>query len=249
MAAELVRFDEGDADNTPVSVAGDPRFTGARAVAHQRVQRLFAFERIDEQRDFRRQPQQQLDESRRHRRAAPGDSRCRSRSTPALSCQGLAGPAEARGIVAALSTHRAVFTRTRSTSATLQACATQPRGVNGGSASKISLIVPIAASPRCASNPDRKPRAACLLVGIGPEPGVDERADQPGPHRPLVIGRVARPQIAEIARFVVRLAGRQRAQPDRGQEPLAHRVDHRAPALLVEHRMVERDREDLVRAE
>ena len=34
----------------------------------------------------------------------------------------------------------AVFTQQRSTSATLHACATQPRGVNGGSASKISLI-------------------------------------------------------------------------------------------------------------
>jgi len=53
----------------------------------------------------------------------------------------------------------------RSTSATLQACATQPRDVNGGSASKISLIEPIVASPRCASNPDRKRRAPALSSG------------------------------------------------------------------------------------
>src|SRR6185437_16505596 len=41
----------------------------------------------------------------------------------------------------------------RSTSATLHACATQPRGRNGGSASKISLIDPTHASLRCCSNP------------------------------------------------------------------------------------------------
>ena len=40
----------------------------------------------------------------------------------------------------------AVFTSDRSTSATLHAWATQPRGVYGGSASKISLIDPTHAS-------------------------------------------------------------------------------------------------------
>ena len=64
-----------------------------------------------------------------------------------------------------LQTYRAVLRRQRSTSATLQACATQPRGVKGGSASKISLIEPIAASPRCASNPDRSWRAPALSSG------------------------------------------------------------------------------------
>src|SRR5215510_7190665 len=52
-----------------------------------------------------------------------------------------------------------VFTQHRSTSATLQACATQPRGVNGSSASKISLMEPIQASLRCASKPWRQRRA------------------------------------------------------------------------------------------
>jgi hypothetical protein len=36
-----------------------------------------------------------------------------------------------------------VFTQHRSTSATLQACATQPRGVNGSSTSKLSLMEPM----------------------------------------------------------------------------------------------------------
>jgi|SRR6266853_3675905 len=44
-----------------------------------------------------------------------------------------------------------VLTQHRSTSATLQACATQPRGVNGSSASKISLMEPIQASLTWAS--------------------------------------------------------------------------------------------------
>src|SRR4029434_323960 len=65
-------------------------------------------------------------------------------------CVGSAGCCAACGLV---------FTQHRSTSATLQACATQPRGVNGPSASKISLMEPIQASLRCASKPCRKRRA------------------------------------------------------------------------------------------
>ena len=53
-----------------------------------------------------------------------------------------------------------VFTQQRSTSATLQACAMQPRGVYGGSASKTSLIEPMHASFRCGTKPSRSWRAA-----------------------------------------------------------------------------------------
>src|SRR5262249_35796359 len=53
----------------------------------------------------------------------------------------------------------AVLAHARSTSATLQACAMQPRGVNGGSASKTSLIDPMHASARCCWNPSRNRRA------------------------------------------------------------------------------------------
>ena len=52
----------------------------------------------------------------------------------------------------------------RSTSATLHACATQPRGVNGGSASKTSLIVPMHASPSAARKPSRKRRRAVVVA-------------------------------------------------------------------------------------
>ena len=56
------------------------------------------------------------------------------------------------------------------------------------------------------------------------EPGVDERADQPGPHRALVIGRVARAQVAVVVRLVVGIARRERAQADRRQQAFAHHV-------------------------
>src|SRR5919198_3409747 len=47
------------------------------------------------------------------------------------------------------------------------------------------------------------------VVGMDLQPGVDERTDEPSPDRALVIGRVARAQIAEVARLVVGIAGRE----------------------------------------
>ena len=134
----------------------------------------------------------------------------------------------------------------RSTSATVHACAMQPRGVKGGSASKISLSVPTPAVARCASKPSRQRRAR-LVVRIHLQPRVDERADQPAPHRALVIGGVARAQIAVVLRLVVAMTGRQRAQSDGRQQAIADHVEDRPPALAVEHRVIERDREDLIR--
>src|SRR5271167_3575450 len=46
------------------------------------------------------------------------------------------------------------------------------------------------------------------IVGVNLEPSIDERADQPGPHRPLVVCRIAGAQVAEIARLVIGLARR-----------------------------------------
>ena len=107
-----------------------------------------------------------------------------------------------------------VFSRHRSTSATLQAWATQPRGVYGASASKISLIEPMHASPRCALEAVEQPPRAGAVVGMHLQPGVDERADQPGPDGALVIGGVARAQVAVVARLVV-ADGRARASAGR----------------------------------
>ena len=123
----------------------------------------------------------------------------------------------------------------------------QPRGVNGASASKTSLIDPMHASSRCGTNPSSARRAPSTSSGIHLQPRVDERTDQPAPHRALVIGRVARAQVAEVARLVVGVAGRERAQADRRQQPIAHDAHHRLPAVARQHRMRQRDREHLVR--
>ena len=50
------------------------------------------------------------------------------------------------------------------------------------------------------------------------EPGVDEGPDQPGPHRALVVGGVARAQVAVVGRLVVGVPGRQRAQAHRREQ-------------------------------
>ena len=126
-----------------------------------------------------------------------------------------------------------VFSRTRSTSATLHACAMQPRGMYGASASKISLIEPTHASSRCASKPSSSVRAPGAVVGVQLQPRVDERPDQPGPDRALVVGGVAR------------RAGRRSTSPcsPDGPAPASagrpasaaapHDVHHRAPSAAA----------------
>src|ERR1043165_4664247 len=78
------------------------------------------------------------------------------------------------------------------------------------------------------------------------EPGVNERADEPGPDRALMIGRVARLQVAVVGRLELRVFGRERAQADGRQKLRARDFEHRLPARLVEHGMFEREREELV---
>src|SRR6266481_127541 len=39
------------------------------------------------------------------------------------------------------------------------------------------------------------------IIGVDLEPGIDERTNQPGPHRSLVIGGIAGTHVAEIARL------------------------------------------------
>ena len=124
----------------------------------------------------------------------------------------------------------AVLTQQRSTSATLHAWAMQPRGVNGASASKISLIEPMHASPRWATKPSRKRRAPARSSGMHLQPGVDERADQPGPDRPLVIGGVARAQVAVVLRLVVGCPGASERRPTGVSSRSRTTSQHRLPA-------------------
>ena len=97
----------------------------------------------------------------------------------------------------------------------------QPRGVNGGSASKISPIVPSPNSLEGADAALEEAARAGAVVGMELEPRVDARTDQPGPHGALVIRGVARAQIAEVLRLVVRLARRERSQSHGRQQPFA----------------------------
>src|SRR5271163_3883602 len=87
------------------------------------------------------------------------------------------------------------------------------------------------------------------IIGVDLQPGIDERADQPSPYCALVVGGIPGAQVAEIPRFVIGLARRQGAQPDRRHQLFMHRGNNRLPMFWVENGVLERDREDLVRSE
>ena len=113
-------------------------------------------------------------------------------------------------------------------------------GVNGGSASKISLIVPMQASSEVrARSPSRKrARLGAVAPGCTLQPGVDERADQPGPDRALVIGRVARAQVAVVRAPCSRGGpGASERRPTGVSSRCSHDLEHRRPARRVEHRV------------
>src|ERR1044072_7901973 len=80
------------------------------------------------------------------------------------------------------------------------------------------------------------------------EPGVNERADEPGPDGALMIGRVARLQVAVVGRLELRVVGRERAQADGRQKLLARDFEYRLPARLLEHGGFERECGKLVGA-
>src|SRR5271163_396717 len=61
---------------------------------------------------------------------------------------------------------------------------------------------------------EEMPRSRAIM-GVDLQPGIDKRADKPSPYGALVVGSVPSAQVAEIARFVVGLARRKGAQPDR----------------------------------
>ena len=105
----------------------------------------------------------------------------------------------------------------------------QPRGVNGASASKISLIDPMPASLRWATKPLRNFRAVGFLAGMDLQIGVDVRADQPAPDGSLMIGGIARAEVAVVLRLVIRMARRQRPQADGRQQSLGRDLQDRGP--------------------
>src|SRR4051794_10499178 len=89
--------------------------------------------------------------------------------------------------------------------------------------------------------------AACSVFRIYFQPGVNKGSDQPRPDRPLVIGGIARAQIAEILGFVIGMAWRQRTQSHGREQSLANHLHDRRPAPWIQNRMRQRNGEDLIR--
>ena len=84
------------------------------------------------------------------------------------------------------------------------------------------------------AGPCRLPRLR--RVAAHPQPGLDERAQQPGPGGALVIGAVALARAAREARPVVGVGRVQRAQAERGEQPRLHQVDDAARERRRRHR-------------
>src|SRR5260370_1386936 len=84
------------------------------------------------------------------------------------------------------------------------------------------------------------------IVGVHLQPRIDERSSEPGPRGSLVVGRVTCAEIAEVSRLVFRIAGRERAETDAGEQPIAHDAHHRLPALLDEDGMRQGDGKNLI---
>ena len=90
-----------------------------------------------------------------------------SRRTSSAAERAGGGKRRPRGVFSVFSDSCASGSNTsaRNASATLQACAMQPRGANGGSASQISLIVPMHDLLSCSSRPPSKRAAPAVSSG------------------------------------------------------------------------------------
>ena len=79
------------------------------------------------------------------------------------------------------------------------------------------------------------------------QPRVDERPDQPCPDRALMISAIARTKVSAVDRLIIGMFRRKRTKPDRREQFALGDVDHRFPTRFIQHRVIERDREELVR--
>ena len=120
-----------------------------------------------------------------------------------------------------------------------------PRGRNGGSASKISLIVPIRASRKWSSNA----RANCAprLILVDFQTGVQIVTNQPGPDGTLMVRRIPGPQITGIGRLIVSMPGRQRPKPKGSQEFFGDNIDDLTPSLRPKDGKAQGHRKNLIR--
>jgi hypothetical protein len=108
----------------------------------------------------------------------------------------------------------------RSTSATLHACAMQPRGVYGSSASKISAMLPTPNSSRWSTRPLQHARAPARRPGWQ-----RSHASMNGPiSQPQTVPwwyAASRARRSPEYAAVVGVPRRERAQPDRREQPFA----------------------------
>src|SRR5205085_11970926 len=74
----------------------------------------------------------------------------------------------------------------------------------------------------------------------------DEWTDQPGPDGALMVGRVARAQIAVILCFVIRMAGSKAAQPVWRHQLLLHDVEDLFPPRRFQNGMRQRKSKELI---
>ena len=93
---------------------------------------------------------------------------------------------------------------------------------------------------------DNEFAALLATIGVDAQPGIRERSDQPGPDRPLMIGSVARTQVAVILRFIIRMSGSQRPQSERGQQTILDGVQHGLPMFRSKDGMRQRNGEYLI---
>ncbi len=83
--------------------------------------------------------------------------------------------------------------------------------------------------------------------GLHKPGGVEVGPKQPGPYGALVVGGIAFGRAAAMVGPIARIVGRQRAQPERGEEAPPAYVDDTGRGRVVQRPVRERHREELVR--
>src|SRR4029077_14333954 len=84
------------------------------------------------------------------------------------------------------------------------------------------------------------------IVRMNFQPRIDERPDQPGPNRALVIRTLSGTKVTAINRFVIWIVWRKRAQTDRREQFFLRNFENRFPMFCVENRMIEREGDQLI---
>src|SRR5256712_2632602 len=92
----------------------------------------------------------------------------------------------------------------------------------------------------------RQERAGRRGVAVRLEVGQGERSEEPRPHRALMVRAVAFPLIAAVVTSIIRMAGHQAPEPERGQQMTGAGIDDPFLALRRQRALAQRDGEDLI---